>query len=133
MVSKKIEAKILDYIEERRGLATENDVIRYVDEDLSRPPTLKFIDKLESERKINIRRGRKGQRHYLSINDKSRFNQIKKQLSSFEKLIKETNLCLQRCNEEINEEISKEIPLKEIKDNEKAKAMDAKIGFVNDL
>jgi hypothetical protein len=133
LVSQEIENKVLDYVAKRKGLASENDVIKHIDGYLSRPPTLKLIDKLESEGKISIRRGRKGQRHYLSINDKSRFYQIKNELSSLESLIKENNLYLRRRNEEINIEIENDIPLKENEQKNRATKMDSQIPFVNDL
>jgi hypothetical protein len=132
LVSHKIEKKILDYIAGRRGLATENDVVRYIVGELSKPPTLKLIDNLESEGKINIQRGRKGQPHYLSINDKNRFNQIKQQISSLENFIKEINQYLQRRNEENKKETEKDFESTQV-DKGKAFEMDNRISFVDGL
>jgi len=131
LVSKKIEESVLDYIAKLRGLATVNGVVRYVEGNLSKPPTLKLIKNLESERKINIRRGRKGQSHYLSINDKNQFNQIKKQLLTLENFIKEINRYLQKRNEENDNDIS--LNLDENEEDVRAIKMDNRIGFVNDL
>jgi hypothetical protein len=128
LVSKKIEEKILDYIAKRRGLATENDVVRHIRGKLSKPPTLKLVDQLEAEGKISVLRGRKGQRHYLSINDQNRFNQIKKQLTNLEKFIKEINQYLQRRNDENNEDV-----YLEENEEEKTIVLSKRLDLINNL
>ena len=132
MVSTEIIEKILNYIEERRGIAIVNDIVRLVDGQLSKPSTLKLIEDLESEHKINIRKGRKGQRHYLSINDKNQFNKIRKEIFVLENFIKEMNLYLRRRDEENDKEIEKGIESKKV-NNEKASEMDNRIPFINSL
>ena len=128
--SKKIEEKVLDYIAEHGGKVTKNDVVKYLgDGDLSKPPTFKLLNRLEDERKINVQRGRKGQPHYLSINDKNQFNKIKQQLSNLRNFVKEINEYLQRRNvDNIND-----IPLKEYEDGHKAIELGNRIDFVNHL
>jgi hypothetical protein len=132
LVSKKTEDKILNYIADHKGLATKNDIVKYIHEDLSRPSTLKLIDKLEFERKITIRRGRKGLRHQLKINDNNRFTRIKQELSSLENFIIEINRYLQRRDEETGKEIYNDL-LRENKDKDRATKMNNQISFVNCL
>lgn len=130
MASKEIEEKVLDYIAEHSGLVTKNDVVTYIEKKLSKPTTLELLNKLEKEKKINVLRGdRRGQPHYLSINDKNQFNQIKQQLSRTENFIKEVNQYLQRRNVDN----IYDIPLKEYEDPDKEIKLDNRIDFVNKL
>lgn len=131
LVSKGTEDKILKYIAENNGLVTKNDVVSQIKHELSKPTTFEFLKKLEREEKINGPKGkRKGQAHYLSINDKNKSNQIKEQLSTIEKLIKDKNQYLSRRFEEIYQQIE------ETKHNEDTNAqtrLDHQQDLVNDL
>jgi hypothetical protein len=87
LTSPESKERILKYIEEHDGKKIKQNVVDYmnseVHEDLriSRVPTLNIIKELKSENRIKVSGKRKGQSHYLSINDKSRFNWIDQHLS----------------------------------------------------
>jgi hypothetical protein len=78
---------IRNFILKNDGKVTKNDVIRHMINDSSRAPTLDMINELESAGIIEVVRGkRRGQPHYLRINNKNDYNRISKELSKIEKL-----------------------------------------------
>ncbi len=95
MPSQESKEIILKYIIERRGKATKNNVVDYMNSKdvpgefrTSRMTTLDIIDELESDDRINVLKGeRKGQSHYLIFNHESEFYQIDQELSKIEKVI----------------------------------------------
>ena len=97
MVSKDGTDIIVRYIRARNGKATENDVVHYMEKSkevkevdrASRVTTLKIIDKLEGTR-IKIMKGeRKGQRHYLIVDDNSEFVRIADQIENIGIMLRE--------------------------------------------
>lgn len=85
-----MEDRILKFISDRKGKATKNDVVRYMSEQLSRVPVLNLMFQFESERKIIINKGkRRGQPHYLIINDQNHYNRIRQQLEGIESIMVE--------------------------------------------
>jgi len=105
---------ILDYIGERKGKATKNDVIRYVDNDvpekfrISKETTRKVLDFMERSDKITVMRGggdRKGQSHKLLINAKDSYNRIYRKLSEIENFMSKMESAI---NEYRDKKITKE-------------------------
>jgi hypothetical protein len=94
LVSPKSKELIEDYVRRHKGYSTKNEVIDYMNSKqvpekyrITRKTALKTIDELASDR-IKIKKGeRKGQSHYLSINDDSEFYRIKQQLGQLKKLL----------------------------------------------
>jgi hypothetical protein len=89
-----IERSILNYIIEKRGRATKNNVVHYMTEQgqLSRVPTLNKIDELKTSGKIIVRTGRgnrKGQAHFLAINNINTYNQINSWLTEINDILDE--------------------------------------------
>jgi hypothetical protein len=83
-----VKEMIRNFILENDGKVTKNDVIRHMINDSSRAPTLDMINELESAGIIEVSRGnRRGQPHYLRINNKNDYNRISKELSKLEKLV----------------------------------------------
>jgi hypothetical protein len=94
LVSQKSKELIEDYIRRHKGKATKNDVVDYMASEqvpgkyrITRKTTLKTIDELGRDR-IKIKKGeRRGQSHYLSINDESEFYRIKQRLGELKNLL----------------------------------------------
>jgi|GEM_PF-1758224 len=85
MVSELSREEVRNYIIEKRGEATKNDVASHMSElkDISlrtsRVTTLKIIDDFESNGIIIVQKtGRKGTSHFLAINEANAFNLIDK-------------------------------------------------------
>jgi dihydrofolate reductase len=73
---------------------------------LSRVKTLQILNEFEVDHKINVSKGvRRGQGHYLSINDQDKFNLIRNELEEIESFIKQTNQYLSRRLEENNQDV----------------------------
>jgi hypothetical protein len=137
LVSDNVKDIILNYIAEKKGKATKNDVVRYMTDydnplyKLSRVVTLDVINEFESFDIINVSKGdRRGQAHYLSINDKNKFNQIKKELSDTESFIKQTNEYFRRRQTENLNEIG---AANNSEDKEKQNKFDERIKLVIEL
>jgi predicted transcriptional regulator len=80
---------IRKFIIEKQGKATKNDVVKYMEKDSSRVPTLDMIKELEDTGIINVDKGnkRRGQAHYLVINNENEFNRINQEISEIDLII----------------------------------------------
>jgi hypothetical protein len=80
---------IRQFIIEKDGKATKNDVIKHMEKYSSRVPTLDMIKELQDTAIINVNKNdnRRGQAHYLRINNENEFNQINQQLSVIDFII----------------------------------------------
>jgi hypothetical protein len=114
MVFQETRDLILNYITERKGKATKNDVIRYMENDvpekfrISKETTRKELDLMERSEKLTVMRGdgdRKGQSHKLLINDKDSYNQIYQKLCEIENFMSKMESAI---NEYRDEKITKD-------------------------
>jgi hypothetical protein len=80
---------IRKFITDKHGKATKNDVIKHMEKYSSRVPTLDMIKELEDTGIINVDKSdnRRGQAHYLRINNENEFNQINQQISVIDFII----------------------------------------------
>ena len=95
-----IDQRILGYITEKKGNATKNNVVNHMNENglLSRIPTLKKLKELESSGKITVQRGknnRRGQAHFLVINNQSAYNRIYSWLIQIDEILNEIRAPMQ--------------------------------------
>lgn len=86
--------EILKYIARRKGQATWNKVIDYMNDDAptelksSKMTTRELIKELEQGHRIKIIKGRPGQSHRLSINTESEYKKIQVELARCEYILK---------------------------------------------
>ena len=93
MVSTESKEAILKYIEENDGKKIKQNVVDYMNSEvseglrISRVLTLDIIKELKSENRIKVSGRRKGQNHFLSINRDNTFDWIDQHLSKIAKYI----------------------------------------------
>lgn len=80
---------IRKFIIDKQGKATKNDVIKHMEKYSSRVPTLDMIKELEDVGIIDVDKGdnRRGQAHYLRINNENEFNRINEEISEIDLVI----------------------------------------------
>jgi len=79
---------IRKFIIEKQGKATKNDVIKYMEKWSSRVPTLDMIKEFEDAGIIQVQKGdRRGQPHYLKIEEQNEYNLIHKEISEIEMIM----------------------------------------------